>query len=86
MARQLFDLLGWIRMGERLKLLQVSEGDSQRIQEILAHPDDWTIEKDIESRLWVPLRQGTFVLDDEVDELEILKARNRMDRRSRLRS
>jgi uncharacterized protein len=61
-------------------LLQLSGGDSQRIQEILAHLGNWTIEKDRESRLWKPLHQGSFVMDDEVDELEILKARNRMVR------
>lgn len=61
-------------------LLQLSEGDSREIQEILAHLGDWTTEKDIESRLWEPLHQGSFILDDEVNELEILKARNRMVR------
>ena len=61
-------------------LLQLSETDSQEIQEILAHLSDCTIKKDIESGFWDPLRQGSFVLDDEVDELEILKARNRLVR------
>ena len=61
-------------------LLQVSEENSQRIQEILAQLGDWTIKKDRESRLWEAMRQGSFVMDDEVDELDILKARNRMVR------
>jgi uncharacterized protein len=61
-------------------LLQLSEEDSQRIQEILAHLGDWTIEKNIESGLREPLRQGRFVIEDDIDELEILKSRNRMVR------
>jgi uncharacterized protein len=61
-------------------LLMLSDKDSKKIQEILTTPPNLMSEDDLDSRIMNPLRDGGFIVDDKVDELEILKARNRIVR------
>ena len=61
-------------------LATLEDGEYEEVKAILADPGSYKADTDEKKRLWNALLKGKFIIEKEVDELEVLKMRNRVGR------